>query len=97
MGRRWYRTPATLTLNSAGLVDTKLAGTQVTFDGIAAPLVYTSARQISAVVPYGASSAHPQVILRYLDQPSAPFSVTLAHSLALFTADSSGKAGGRAE
>jgi uncharacterized protein (TIGR03437 family) len=41
-----------LKLNSSGLVDTTLAETQVLFDGIPAPLVYVSANQISAIVPY---------------------------------------------
>jgi hypothetical protein len=37
---------------SSGLVDTTLADTQVLFDGIPAPLVYVSANQIAAIVPY---------------------------------------------
>ena len=35
-----------------GMVDTVLAGTQVSFGSIAAPITYTSATQINAIVPY---------------------------------------------
>ena len=44
--------PVGLQLDSAGEVATMLAGTQVTFDGVAAPLLYLSASQINVVVPY---------------------------------------------
>ncbi len=46
--------PATLTTAhvTSGMVDTVLADTRVLFDGAAAPLIYVSATQISAVVPY---------------------------------------------
>jgi uncharacterized protein (TIGR03437 family) len=59
--------PATgtgLALDSNGNVATSLSGVQVTFNGIAAPLIYVSATQINAVVPYqvaGASSLAVQV------------------------------------
>ena len=82
---------AGLVLNATGLVDTQLAGTRVTFDGIAAPMIYTSAGQIAAVVPYSISSTSPQVVVTYNDQASAPFPLTLATTApAIFTADSSG-------
>ncbi len=45
-------TPAGLQLNGAGMVSTTLANTTVTFDGIAAPLIYVSSGQINAIVPY---------------------------------------------
>jgi uncharacterized protein (TIGR03437 family) len=47
--------PATgvgLTLTSTGAVSTTLGGTQVLFDGAAAPLAYAGAGQINAIVPY---------------------------------------------
>jgi len=47
--------PATLAgaqLDSSGNVASTLAGTQVTFDGIAAPLIYSIAGAVSAAVPY---------------------------------------------
>jgi uncharacterized protein (TIGR03437 family) len=87
--------PATLTgltLDASGLVSTKLAGTAVLFDGIAAPLVYTSASVVAAVVPYRVTNAQPQVTVEYQGQQSAAFPTTLAASApAFFTADASGK------
>ena len=47
--------PATLTtaqFGGDGRVSTNLGGTQVLFDGVAAPLLYSSAGQVAAVVPY---------------------------------------------
>jgi hypothetical protein len=38
-----------------GFFETKVSDTRVLFDGIAAPLIYTSATQVSAIVPYGLS------------------------------------------
>ena len=48
-------TPMGLQLNSAGVVSTQLAGTQVTFDGRPAPILYLSSSQINVVVPYEVS------------------------------------------
>jgi uncharacterized protein (TIGR03437 family) len=45
-------TPANLLLTPSGTVDTILAGTQVFFDNIAAPVIYTSGTQVSVIVPY---------------------------------------------
>ncbi len=40
-------------IGSDGKVATTLGGTQVTFDGTPAPLLYASSGQVAAVVPYG--------------------------------------------
>lgn len=42
--------------DSAGKISTQLAGTQVLFDGIPAPLLYVGAGQINAIVPFGVGS-----------------------------------------
>ena len=42
-------------LNIFGLLDTTVAGTRVLFDGLPAPLYYTSVGQVAAIVPYGVS------------------------------------------
>src|SRR5262249_37440686 len=39
-------------LNAAGNINTTLAETQVTFDGIAAPIIYAWGQQTSVMVPY---------------------------------------------
>lgn len=45
-------TPANLTLTSAGTVPTNLGGVTVMFNNVAAPVIYASATQINAIVPY---------------------------------------------
>lgn len=47
--------PADLTTLSvtSGRIDTKLAGTRVFFDGVPAPMIYTSSGQLSTIVPFG--------------------------------------------
>jgi uncharacterized protein (TIGR03437 family) len=45
-------TPANLVLTPSGTVDTILSGTQVFFNNIAAPVIYTSGTQVSVIVPY---------------------------------------------
>jgi len=54
-----------LKLDAAGTVVSKLNGLQVTFDGKAAPLIYTSANQTNLTVPYevaGKTSTVMQVV-----------------------------------
>ena len=45
-------TPAYFTLGADGKAATNLGGVQVLFDGLPAPLIYASATQINAIVPY---------------------------------------------
>ena len=47
---------AQFSLTSSGMVDTTLAGTTVYFDEFSAPLLYASASQINAIVPYEVAS-----------------------------------------
>jgi uncharacterized protein (TIGR03437 family) len=74
-------------------VSTVLAGTRVLFDGMPAPLLYTSAAQVAVVVPYSVSGhARTQVQVEYLGQLSYAVTVPVAESdPAIFTADASGK------
>ena len=53
---------------SNGTVTNSLAGTQVLFDGVAAPMIYTLKGQVSAVVPYAvAGKTSTQVQVQYQD------------------------------
>ncbi len=80
-----------LTLNNAGLVSTSAGGTTVQFNGIAAPMIYSFASQVSAIVPYELAGATAQVTVSYQGQASAAFPVTVASAVpGLFTANSSG-------
>jgi uncharacterized protein (TIGR03437 family) len=79
-------TPADLAMDANGNVASVLSGTQVFFDGIAAPLLYTSSSQISAVVPYGVAAATTQMVVEYERLQSAPVSLpVVAATPALFS------------
>ena len=79
-------------VGSAGLYDTTLASTRVQFDGIGAPMLYTSATQAAAIVPYEVTGASTQVTVTYQGQTSASATVALAGSApGLFTIDSTGQ------
>jgi uncharacterized protein (TIGR03437 family) len=87
--------PATLApmqTDERGYVSTSLGGTQVLFDGTPAPLIYSLAGQVSAVVPYetfGKSLTQVQVVFQ--GQFSSTVSVPVATAVpGVFTLDSSG-------
>jgi uncharacterized protein (TIGR03437 family) len=76
---------------SDGSYAPQLAGTSVLFNGVAAPLVFTSATQVKAIVPYSISSGIAEVAVSYQGQISRPFSIRVATSApGIFTQDSSG-------
>jgi uncharacterized protein (TIGR03437 family) len=85
-------TLAPLQTNQQGYVATSLGGTQVLFDGTPAPLIYSLAGQVSAVVPYetfGKSSTKVQVVFQ--GQSSSTVSLPVVTALpGVFTLDSSG-------
>ena len=88
--------PATLTglrLTPAGLVDTLLAETRVFFDGVAAPLIYVSDKQVSVVAPYTISGkSRTQIQIEYRGFRSRLVDLPVAETApAVFTADSSGR------
>jgi uncharacterized protein (TIGR03437 family) len=81
----------TLTLDDAGLVATQLAGTSVRFNGIPAPLIYTSASAVAAIVPYEAPGSTAQVTVTYQGRTSPALSIPISNALpGLFTLNSSG-------
>lgn len=87
---------AGLQLDANGLVSTNIGDTQVFFDGIAAPLIYTLSGQLSAVVPYevaGKTSTNVQVRHAGSTSPIINIPVTDA-APALFTYYSSGSGPG---
>jgi trimeric autotransporter adhesin len=80
------------TLGSDGKVGTNLAGTSVFFNGMAAPVIYTSGSQVGAVVPYSISGANASVTVVYQGQSSAPVTVPVADvTPGVFTSDGSGQ------
>lgn len=82
----------TLSLDAAGSVAKTLACVQVLFNSVPAPMVYTTAGQISAAAPYeldGAASAN--VVVTYNGQQSNALSVPVVSTApGIFTADASG-------
>jgi uncharacterized protein (TIGR03437 family) len=79
-------------LDSNGLVSSNLSGTQVFFDGKAAPLIYSLAGQVSAVVPYEVSGKQQTVVqYEYNSVMSNPVTVPVAATApAIFTQNASG-------
>ncbi len=79
---------------SNGVFGTQLAGTTVSVNGTPAPMIYTSATQVAAIVPYGidpALSVMAQVTVSYQGSVSSAFSVPVAASApSLFTANQTG-------
>jgi uncharacterized protein (TIGR03437 family) len=58
--------PGLAQLGSNDRFPTSISNTQVTFDGVAAPLLYVSSSQINAVTPFGlAPNATTQICVRY--------------------------------
>jgi len=91
--------PPTLTgliLSRAGVFESLVADTQVLFDGVAAPLVYVSGTQTSAIVPYGvAGRPNTQMVVEYQGRRSAAVSLPVAAAApALFSLNASGRGGG---
>ena len=67
------------------------SGTTVSFNGLSAPIIYTSVTQVAAIVPYEISGTTAQVTLTYQGQTSARIGVNVASSASgVFTLDSSG-------
>ncbi len=83
----------TARLDAAGLIDNSLAETRVLFDGVPAPIIYTRANQVSAVVPYGVSGkSSTEVQAEYRGVRSSPITLPVAPSATgVFAADSSGR------
>ena len=79
-------------LTAAGNLDTTLADTQVLFDGVPAPIVYVSDRQLSAIVPYelaGRLSTRIQVSYKSAVSQALELRVTDA-APGIFTLNASG-------
>jgi uncharacterized protein (TIGR03437 family) len=72
---------------AGGAFPTLLAGTQVLFDGVPAPIIYASSTQVNAIAPYGiAGKATTQVQVSYNSALSSAVAVpVVAASPALFT------------
>jgi uncharacterized protein (TIGR03437 family) len=81
----------TLQVNN-GTVTNSLVGTQVLFDSVAAPMIYTLKGQVSAVVPYAvAGKTSTQVQVKYQDGVSNTMTMPVhAATPAIFSLDATG-------
>ncbi len=79
-----------------GFVDTLTGETTILFDGVPAPMIYASAGQTAAIVPYSvAGKATTSIVAVFQGRSSAPLVMPVtAAAPALFSADSSGKGQG---
>ncbi len=69
--------------------------TSVTVNGVAAPVLYTSANQVSIVVPYTVTGPSADLVLTFNGLASQPFTVALAPtSPGIYTTDASGRGQG---
>jgi uncharacterized protein (TIGR03437 family) len=86
--------PDTLTMFtvSNGSIGTQIAGTQVFFNGVAAPLIYASSNLVAAIAPYSLVNASTaEIAVSYQGNTSATTVVPVAAaSPGIFTADSTG-------
>jgi uncharacterized protein (TIGR03437 family) len=83
--------PPQLKQPSSAQPGTSLGGTTVSFNGIAAPLLYTSATQVAAVVPYTLTGTTAQVTVAYQGESSAAFTLPVAPSApSIFTSNQTG-------
>jgi len=84
--------PAQAQTSSPGVTDNLLAGSRVWFDGVAAPMLYSSAKQLIAIVPYeAAGESKTQIQVQYLGVTSPAGSVpVVASAPGLFTEDQTG-------
>ncbi len=89
-------TPAPLKLTSTGTVPLTLGGVQVFFDGTSAPVVYASANQVNAIVPYevaGRVQTNITVVLNGVSSPPIQQRATDSQP-GIFTANASGSGQG---
>ena len=74
-----------------GTFGAEFSGTTVAFNGVPAPILYTSATQVAAVVPYEIARTTAQVVVAYQGQTSNAITVSLAPAAPiLFTVNQQG-------
>ena len=78
--------------DAQGRYGTTLGSTRVLFNGIPAPVLYASATQVSAIVPYSLFGFSASVYIEDQGAKTDPITVPIALSApALFTSDSTGR------
>jgi uncharacterized protein (TIGR03437 family) len=79
------------TPNADGSVPANAGGTSVYFNGTPAPVLYSSANQVAAVVPYGISGSLAQMYVQYQGSTSTALNASVATVIpGIFTLNGSG-------
>src|ERR1035441_6061887 len=83
--------PVGLKLDASGSVATTIGDTQVLFDGVASPMIFASASQVNAVVPFGVAAGTTEGQGQYQGQASLSLrSIVVPAAVGIFTVNSSG-------
>jgi uncharacterized protein (TIGR03437 family) len=78
-------------VDASGSVATTIGDTQVLFDGVASPMVFASASQVNAVVPFGVAAGTTGVQVQYQGQASlAVPMIVVPAAIGIFSLNSSG-------
>ncbi len=76
-------------------ITSSLGNTRVLFDGIPSPMIYSSATQVSAIVPYAVLGPIAHMTVEYLGVPSTPVTVNILPATpGLFTISQTGSGQG---
>ena len=82
-------------IDDAGRATNVLADTQVLFDDVPAPLLYTSSAEVGAVAPFGITGPTTRVQVVYRGQSSDPITVSVVMATpAIFSQDGTGGGAG---
>ncbi len=83
--------PAVVNQPVSGVFATNVGGTTVYFNSIPAPILYTSATQVTAIVPYGVTGSTAQLTLVYQGQILPALTLPVAASApSFFTSNQTG-------
>ena len=92
LGTNLSTPPITAQYGAAALYPKSLGDTAVTFNGIAAPLLYVSTTQVNAVVPFGVAGQKTVEVLLTHYEAAPPFSMPLVPTApGIFTAGQPGR------
>jgi uncharacterized protein (TIGR03437 family) len=82
---------ANLQMDGSSHLTTSLSDTQIFFNGVSAPLLYTSANQLGAIVPFGTTGPTTEVVVLSQGQLSTPMTMPVVPATpALFSLDGTG-------
>jgi uncharacterized protein (TIGR03437 family) len=82
-------------VDAGNRVATSLSGTEVLFDGMRAPVLYTSATQVGAIVPFSLTQPTTQVQVLYKGVLSSPMNLPVVSAApSLFSLDGTGSGPG---